>query len=137
MIKELTCDRMVPGCLDCEAEQDYQDSIGHVCDEHSDRFTTLCELRGEGRRSDEEYHQMSHEPERCEACHEIVDDHLGATAYYTRLCPAGLCPQVVCSHCNEVTSSFGPIDCPTCGSLGRRPAVTRMRSLYRVKRKHW
>lgn len=137
MIKELTCDRMVAGCSACEAEQEYQDSIRHVCDEHSDRFTTLCEFLGEGRRSNEEYHQLSHEPERCDSCHEIVDDHLGGIEYYNRLCPMGLCPQVVCFHCNEVMSSYGPIDCPTCGSLGRRPAVTRMRSLYRVKRKHW
>jgi hypothetical protein len=133
----ITCVELVEGCPQCELEQQYKDKIGHTCGPSSEKYSTLCEVFGAARRNDEEYHRLSHEPESCDECGQPVWDKLGLNMLGTRLCPSGLCSQWFCRFCDQVDSSHGPIDCPTCGSIGRRPAVVRMRSLYRVKRKHW
>jgi hypothetical protein len=80
------------------------------------------------------------EPERCEGCGAIVDDwqpHPEPAFVYSKLCPSGLCLWVYCKNCDLALTSFGAIDCPYCGSLGRHPRISRMRHLYRVKRRHW
>lgn len=134
----LTCDALVVGCSDCAAEQVYLDSIGHDCRRVRDnRFHTMCEVRGEARRNSEQFHRLSHEPERCERCDRPINDRLGMNNTVQRVCPANQCVFVDCKFCGYSTSSFGPVDCPYCGSLGRHPRITRMRRLYQVKRRHW
>lgn len=133
----MTCNALVAGCGDCEAEQAYKNAIGHECGPQSEHFSTLCEVWGESRRNDAEFHRISHEPERCEVCNAPVSDQLGLDNTVRRLCPAKLCVHVECAFCGAGTVSFGPIDCPYCGSLGRHPRIARMRHLYRVKRRHW
>ena len=79
------------------------------------------------------------EPERCPKCNEVVHEFRvgGAQNFYAKPCMSALCVWVHCSNCNEALSSWGPIDCPYCGSNGRHPRIRRMRHLYRVKRRHW
>lgn len=82
------------------------------------------------------------EPVLCEGCGEIVEDWQREDGpepkyVYGKLCEAGLCTWVCCKNCDFAQCSFGPVDCPYCGSLGRHPRIRRMRYLYRVKRRHW
>lgn len=133
----LTCDALIPGCPDCAAEQVYRDSIGHDCQHHHEHLRTMCQVMGEARRQDEEFHRLSHEPELCENCQEPIHDRVGLNNTVQKLCPAGCCLHVVCKVCGSDWASYGPIDCPYCGSLGRHPRISRMRGLYRVKRRRW
>lgn len=133
----ITCRELIEGCPDCAVEQEYKDKIEHACGTSNATLLTSCEVFGGFRREDEEYHRISHEPELCDSCAEPLWDKLGLDKLGTRPCPSGLCTQWFCQYCDHVETSAGPLDCPTCGSLGRRPAVSQMRSLYRVKRKHW
>lgn len=123
--------------MDCEIEQKYLDKIEHACGSPHPQLYSLCEVSGEARRRSEEFHRLSHEPERCEECHEPVWNKIGLNGLIVRPCPSRLCWEYRCAVCGYLNSSFGPLDCPTCGSLGRHPKVSAMRSLYRVKRKHW
>jgi hypothetical protein len=80
------------------------------------------------------------DPMPCERCGEIIQDwqpHDVDPYTYTKLCESGRCVWVLCKNCDWAVASFGPIDCPYCGSLGRHPRIRRMRHLYRVKRRHW
>lgn len=131
------CVGLVEGCPQCQLEQEYLDSKGHTCGQSGEYFSALCEITGEARRNDLEFHRLSHEPERCERCQEPIWDKVGLNGLGLRPCPSRLCWENYCVVCGFVNSSFGPLDCPTCGSLGRRPGVSRLRSLYRMKRKRW
>lgn len=112
----MKCLRSVEGCEQCAAEEEWAFSQGHECGPEDKRWSTLCEVVGEGRRRSPELHRLTHEPERCEDCKAILNDRLGLYEIETRPCPSGQCTEWVCSFCKAVQSSEGPIDCPTCGS---------------------
>lgn len=81
------------------------------------------------------------DPVHCEGCGTVVQNWTGHDPIefvYAKECKAGLCTGFFCRNCGFGQASFGPIDCPYCGSCpSRLPAVRRMRHLYRVKRRHW
>jgi hypothetical protein len=138
LTEKLTCLALIEGCRDCEIEQDYKDSVGHRCGHRSASWSTMCEVFGEARGADEDYHLLSHEPERCEDCGRIIWDKLGTNNLVSTFCPSRYCVRMGCRFCGAEYSSYGPIECPTCGTLGQLLVRTRrMHHLYRVKRRHW
>ena len=136
----LVCADLVPGCDLCLAENAYLIRVGHDCAPSLKGLDTLCQVFGDMRRNNPEFHRVSHLPQRCEDCGAIVSDNLGTNNLATQLCSEVMCTQWVCTACGGVHMSEGPIDCPAC-SLGfwpRRASTKRMRMLYgRRRRGRW
>lgn len=130
------CLELVEGCSDCEREAVYKESIGHECGEPHPRISTMCQTWGKMRRKDEQFHRLSHEPERCEGCRAILNDKLGYNVIGTGVCRSGCCSQWHCPYCRRVVASAGPVTCPSCSGY-RDPRIRRIRRQYRAKRKHW
>jgi DNA-directed RNA polymerase subunit RPC12/RpoP len=121
------CQEVVEGCPDCEAEAAFKGD--HLCDD-------MCRFWGKQKRNGDEFHRLTHEPERCEDCGGIVSDKRGYRAFDVRACKAGYCTEWYCTHCGATTSSSGPMECPTCGSLRHlfRERISRMHQAYARRR---
>lgn len=104
------CVAIVPGCEEC----DQQARGPHVCGD-------LCDLDGELKRANEEYHQWQHRPLLCERCGGPLDDRQGHENIAEVPCPTGLCMELRCAFCGDVWASEGPVDCASCGSFVRSP----------------
>lgn len=107
----------VEGCSECAADEEWLLSQGHKCGEPSPLWSTWCEVLGQSRRDDPEFHEMSHRPLLCDDCGGILDNRRGLDRIESRPCPSGQCVEHVCGYCGALISSSGPVGCPVCGSL--------------------
>jgi hypothetical protein len=107
----------VEGCEDCAAEEAWKIKNGHQCGASGASYNSWCSILGESRRKQPDFHRMTHEPEICEDCGEVVDDHRGTTHFEYRKCASGQCDEWFCTFCKGTLGSSGPVDCPACGSF--------------------
>lgn len=101
------CPDIVPGCEDCLLEAPYRRGPEHECDD-------VCRVFGKMKRDSEQFHAITHQPEVCDECAGLLDDHLGNVRLVQGYCETGCCAVWSCPDCNAEQTSAGPIDCPTC-----------------------
>jgi hypothetical protein len=131
----VSCVGVIAGCADCAAELEYRERVHgpHVCGD-------MCEVNGKAKSESAEFHRLIHEPELCERCGHVMDDHRGSGSYGHKVCRSGYCTIVFCPACGDEGSSFGPVGCPSCGSIGHLPyprRVSVMHRRYRLKKAAW
>lgn len=134
----MRCVALIEGCAECEREGDWKEKNGHECGEPGERFVNFCQLKFKQRGRDEEYHEISHRPVRCDQCKSILWDRMGYDVMTRNLCPAKMCTQTRCPYCKAIWMEAGPVNCPSCGSFYVPPeSLRRMRRLYKARRRYW
>lgn len=128
------CRAQIPGCARCQAEAEYDASKGHECLEPSEKWTSWCDLTRKWREKSERDHEVTHKPVTCERCGFVISDRTSPSRDVVGVCRSGQCQEWRCAQCNAVQGSAGPVTCWACSGY-RSTAVSRMRTLYRQKKR--